>query len=198
VPGVEREQKSVDGLMGCLGSGVDGEAGQPAVEGVTAGEAELGDDGVFEDGAGNVLQHAAVKKGGVWGVEEDGESGRSLFDEEAVGKFLGCAASEGKHGVGVTESGGQGGGFDAAEAGFAMKLKELGDGGTCAVLDMGVEVEEVPADAGGKEASNSGLTRTHKTGENETFKMSGDGRDSGGLSVSQRDGLGRWHFLSLV
>ena len=128
--------------------GVDGEAGEAGVEGVPVGEAELGGGGVFEDGAGDVLEHAAVEEGGEGGVEEDGEGGGGLLEEEAVGEAFGGAAAEGEDGVGAAEGGGEGGGLEAAEVGLAVVGEELGDGGAGAGFEVGVEVEEGPAECG--------------------------------------------------
>jgi len=164
------------------GGGVDGEAGEAGVERVTAGEAELGCCGVFEDGAADVLQHAAIEEGGEGGVEEDGEGGRGLLEEETVGEVLGGSAAEGEDGIGLAEGGGECGGLEAAEAGFAMALEELGDRGSGALLEVSIEVEEVPAELGREKAANSGFARTHEAGKDETFKVCGSG-DGGGVGL---------------
>src|ERR1700733_10628156 len=92
-------------------------------------EAELGGGGVCEDGARDLLKHAAVEEGGEGGVEEDGEGGGGLLEEEAVGEVFGGSAAEGEDDVAVAEGRGEGSGFEAAEAGFAVLLEELRDGG---------------------------------------------------------------------
>ncbi len=166
-------QEDFYGLPGGLVGGVDGEVGEAAVEGVAPGEAELGGGGVGEDGAGYVLQHAAIEEGGERGVEEDGEGVRGLFEEKAVGELFGGAAAEGEDGVVLAEGGGEGGGFEAAEVGFAVTLEELGDGGSGAGFEVGVEVEEGPVDAGGEEAAYCGLACSHETGEDKAAEMQG-------------------------
>ena len=49
---LQAEQEGVDGLIGGLVGGVDGEVGEAAVEGVALVEAELGLGGVCKDGTG--------------------------------------------------------------------------------------------------------------------------------------------------
>jgi len=182
-----------DGLLRGEGGGVDGEAGEAGVEGVAPGEAELGLGGVREDGTGDgwiteVLKHAAVEEGWEWGVEEDGEGGWGLLEEEAVGEVFGGAAAEGEDGVGVAEGRGEGGGLEAAEAGFAVALEELWDGGSGAALEVGVEVEEAPADAVDEEEADSGLAGNPEAGEDETFKVRGDSDGGGLIRLGERVG----------
>lgn len=86
---VQTGEEGVDGLVGGEVGGVDSEVGEAAVEGVTLGEAELGGGGVFEDGTGDVLEHAAVEEGGEGSVEEDGEGSGGLLEQEAVGEVFG-------------------------------------------------------------------------------------------------------------
>jgi hypothetical protein len=172
-----------DGLVGGEVGGVNGEGGEAAVEGMAVGEAELGGGGVFQDRAGYVLKHAAVEEGGERGVEEDGEGAGGLLEEEAVGELFGRAAAEGEDGVGAGEGGGEGGGFEPAKAGFAVEGEELGDGGAGAGLEVRVQVEEVPLEAGGEETADGGLARSHEAGEDEATEMGGDdwgGRYFGG------------------
>ena len=168
----------MDRLVGVEVGGIDGEVGEAAVEGVALLEAMQGGGGIGEDGAGQgwiaeVLEHAAVEEGGEWGVEEDGEGAGSLFEEKAVGELFGGASAEGEDGVVGAEGGGEGGGFEAAEVGFAVALEELGDGGAGAGLEVGVEVEEVPGEAGGEEAAYGGLACSHKAGEDEAAEVGG-------------------------
>ena len=49
--------------------------------------------------------------------------------------------------------------------GFAVALEELGDGGSGAGFEVGVEVEEGPVEAGGEEAADGGLARDADFGE---------------------------------
>ena len=93
------------------------------------------------------------------------------------------------------EGRGEGGGFEAAEVGFAMTLEKLGDGGSGALLEVGVEIEEGPADAGCEDAAYGGLARAHESGEDDAAKMGGDG---GEFRFGQRVWLGGRHCLSLV
>ena len=97
------EEERVDSLAGGLAGGVDGEVGEAAVEGMALVEAKLGGGGIGEDWTGDVLQHAAVEEGGEGSVEEDGEGGGSLFEEETVGELFGGASAEGEDGVVVAE-----------------------------------------------------------------------------------------------
>src|ERR1700733_12296693 len=56
-----------------------------------------------------------------------------------------------------------------------MALEELWDGGSGAGFEVGVEVEELPAEAGGEEAADGGLACSHEAGEDEAAEMGGDG-----------------------
>ncbi len=97
-----------------------------------------------------------------------------LFEEEAVGELFRSASAEGEDGVVAAEGRGEGGGLKAAEVGFTVALEELGDGGSGAGLEVDVEVEEGPVDAGGEEAADGGLACSHETGEDDAAKMDGD------------------------
>jgi len=179
---VQAGEDGCDCFVRGKGGGVDGEAGEAGVEGVAAGETELGCGGVFEEGAADVLQHAAIEEGGEGGVEEDSEGGRGLLEEETVGEVLGGSAAEGEDGVGLAEGGGEGGGLEAAEAGFAVALEELGDCGSGALLEVSVEVEEVPAELGREKTADGGFAGSHEAGEDETFKVCGN-KDGGGVGL---------------
>ena len=93
------------------------------------------------------------------------------------------------------EGGGEGGGFEAAEAGFAVEGEDLGDGGSGALLEVGVEIEEAPAEAGGEEASDGGFACSHEAGEDQALEVGGDG-GVGGLRFD--GGLGGDHLLSPI
>ena len=175
-------------MFGCEIGGVDGEVGEAAVEGVAFGEALFGGGGVGKDGAGYILEHAAVVEGGEGGVEEDGEGSGGLFEEEAVGELFGGASAQGEDGVVVAEGGGEGGGFEAAEVGFAVALEEFGDGRSGASFEVGVEVEEVPGEARGEEAADGGFACPHEAGQDEAAEMRRDGR--AWLVVGHRFGIG--------
>src|SRR5579862_9260612 len=54
---------------------------------------------------------------------------------------------------------------------------------------MGVEVEELPAEAGGEETADGGLARSHEAGEDEPAEMGGS-LDGAGLVVGHDLGLG--------
>src|SRR5260370_12258777 len=111
------------------------------------------------------MKYAAVEEGGEGGVEEDGEGGGGLFEEEAVGELFRGAAAEGEDGVVLAEGGGESGGFEAAEMGLAVALEELGDGGAGASLEVGVEVEEAPVEAGGEGGGDGGVSRSYRSRE---------------------------------
>jgi len=103
----------------------------------------------------------------------------------------------------AAEGGGEGGRFEAAEVGFAVALEELGDGGSGAGLEVGVEVQEAPVEAGGEKAADGGLARSHEAGEDEAAEMRGDRLGAGlvdGLTLRGGFGLGfglSGHGLSL-
>jgi len=189
-------EEGFDGLGGCLVGGGDGERGHSAVEGMAVLEAELGGDGVLEDWAADVLQHAAVEEGGKRRVEEDGEGCGGLLEEEAVGEVFRGASAQCEDDVVVAESGGEGDGFEAAEADFPMLLEELGDGGVGAGFEVVVEVEEVPADAGGEEAADGGFACAHEAGEDEAFEVGWGLRHYFGLGLDLGFGFGGRHCLS--
>jgi hypothetical protein len=165
---IQGSEESFYGLLGGEVGGFDGEPRQTGVEGMTPGEAELGGDGVFKDRAGDVLEHTAVEESREGGIEEDGEGVWSLFEEEAIREFFRGASAEGQDGVAATQGRGEGGGLETTELGFTMEREELRDGGTGALLEVGVEIKEVPAQAVGEEASDGGLTRSHEAGEDKT------------------------------
>jgi len=50
--------------------------------------------------------------------------------------------------------------------------EELGDGGVGAGFEMGVEVEEVPVEAGGEETADGGFACSHEAGEDEAMEIS--------------------------
>ena len=206
----EAQQERVDGLVGSEICAVDGEVGEAAVEGMALVETELSGGGVGEDRAGYVLQHAAVEEGGEWGVEEDGEGGGCLLEEEAVGEFFRGTTAEGQDGVVAAECGGECGGFEAAEVGLAMLGEELGNGGSGAGLKVSIEVEEAPVEASGEEAAYGGLARSHEAGEDEAAEVRGGEVGAGlvvwhvlclgfvGTGLGLRFGLGGRHCLSLL
>jgi hypothetical protein len=141
---------------------------------MTGGEAKLCGVRICEDGSGDVLQHAAVEEDGEGRVEEDGEGRGGLFEQKAVGQAFGSSAAEGEHGIGVTEGGGEGGGFEAAKAGLAVALEELGNGRSGTLLKVSVEIEKGPSEARGEEAADGGFACTHESGEDETAKVRRD------------------------
>jgi hypothetical protein len=177
------------GLARGLVGGVDGEVGETAVERVALLEALLGGGGVCENRAGDVLQHAAVEEGGEGSVEEDGVGGGGLFEEEAVGELFRGSTSKRENGVVAAESGGESSGFEAAEVGLAVALEELGDGGSGAGFEVGVQVEELPVEAGGEETADGGLARSHEACEDEAAEVGGS-FDGAGLVVGHDLGLG--------
>ena len=193
------DQQCVYGLLWGLIGGVDGVACEPGVEGTALCKADLGCFDVGEDGACDVLKDAAVEEGGERSVEEDGEGLRGLLDEETVGEAFGGSATEGDDYVMEAEGGGERGGFKAAEARFPFEGEDFCDGGAGALLKVGVEVQEGPAETGGEKSSDGRLASTHETGEDEAVEIElfgeREGREGGWL----RDGLGRGrHGFSVV
>jgi hypothetical protein len=90
-----------------------------------------------------------------------------------------------------------------------VALEELGDGGSGAGFEVGVEVEELPVEADGEEAADGGLACSHEPGEDEAAEMDGNGMGSGlavghvfglglrlGLGLDLGFGLGGRHYLS--
>ena len=75
-----------------------------------------------------------------------------------------------------------------AEVGFAVGGEDGGDGEAGAGLDVGVEVEELPAEAGGEQAADGGFAGAHEAGEDEAAKVGGRDGGGGGLRglVSRR------------
>jgi hypothetical protein len=168
----------------CGGDGVTGEAAEERLTGVVAG---LGFGGGGDDRAdvfrgGEGLQHAAVEEGGEGCVEMDDDGAGSLFEEKAVGQLVKCAAAEGEDGGGAGQSVGEGGGLELAEAGLAVLGEDVGDGEGCARLDVGVEVEEVPAEPVREQAADGGLTRAHEAGKDDAADGGGKGYGRGGLA----------------
>ena len=132
------------------------------------------------------LHHAAVEEGGEGRVEEDGGGCGGLLEEEAVGEDLRGATAEGEYDVGAAEGRGEGGRFELAEAGFAVGGEDVRDGEAGAGFDVGIEVEEVPAEALGEQAADGGLAGAHEAGEDEAAEVSGGARGDGWV----RGGLG--------
>jgi len=201
----QHQEEGVDGLVDGLVCGFEGEVGEAAVEGMALLESELGCGGVFEDRAGYVLEHAAIEEGGEWGVEEDGEGGGGLLEEETVGELFGGSTAEGEDGAVATEGGGEGRGFEAAEVGLAVALEELGNGGSGAGFEVRVEVEELPVESVGEETAYGGLACSHEAGEDEAAEVCGCLAGAGlvvrhgqGLVFCLGFGLGGRHCLSLL
>ena len=121
------------------------------------------------------LHHAAVEEGGKGRVEEDGGRGGGLLQQQAIGEDLGGASAKGEDDAAAAERGGEGLGLKLAEAGLAVGGKDGGDGEADARLDVGVEVEEVPAEAGGQQTADGGLAGTHEAGEDEAAEVAGVG-----------------------
>jgi len=99
------------------------------------------------------LEHTAVEECGEGCIKEDGEGSGGLFEEKAVGELFGGPSAKSEDGVVATECGGECSGFKAPEVGFAVAFEELGNGGSGAGFEMGVEIEELPVEAGGEEAA---------------------------------------------
>jgi len=67
-------------------------------------------------------------------------------------------------------------------------LKELGDGGSGAGFEVGIEVKEGPAGAGCEKASYGRFAGSHETGEDEASEMH---REGGALERVKGCGCGR-------
>jgi len=179
--------------------------GVAAVDGLAGVEARLGGDWVGEVGAGLAgiggragaerLHHAAVVKDGEGRVEEEGEGGGGLLQQEAVGEGFQRAAAEGKDEIALPERGGEGEGLKPAEMGLAVGGEDGGDREAGAGFDGGVEIEEVPAEALGEQAADGGLAGAHEAGEDKAADVLGrHGADGLGWSgFGGRDG--HWKLL---
>jgi hypothetical protein len=139
----------------------------------------VGGGGVGEDGPGYVLEDAAVEEGGEGSVEEDGEGAGGLFEEEAVGEDSGVPPPRAmtvlrwprrRRGRSI-----RGGGSGARRGGRRSRDGEAGAG-----LEVGVEVEEVPAESGGEEAADGALAGPHEAGEDDAAQGGGE-LDLGGV-----------------
>src|SRR6202044_3784677 len=114
-----------------------------------------------EHGTGDLLEDTAVVEGGEGSVEEDGRGGGGLFEQKAVGKDLGCAATEREHEVAAAECGGEGARLEAAEVGFPVAREDLRDTEAGAGFEVRVEVDEGPAETIGEQATDGGLAGAH-------------------------------------
>jgi hypothetical protein len=84
----------------------------------------------------------------------------------------------------------------------ASPLEELGDRRAGAGLEVGVQAEEAPVEAGGEEAADGGLTCSHEAGEDAAAEVGGDERWrvvplGFGLGIGQGIGLGLGFALGL-
>src|ERR1017187_5243160 len=207
--GVQAGEQRGDGFFRGERGGGDGVVGETAVDGLAREKARLGGGGVGQDRAGlrrrdrcggcrcgrcgcgvECLHHAAVEEGGEGGVEEDGGGGGGLLDEQAVGKGFGGASAESEDDVAAAEGRGEGLGLQLAEVGFAVGGEDGGDREAGAGFDRGVEVEEIPAEAGGEQTADGGLAGAHKTGEDDTEEMGGQGQGVGRLGGLACGGVG--------
>ncbi len=121
------------------------------------------------------------------GEVDDGGVG-GLLEEEAVAELFGGSSSEGEDDVALAEEGGEGGGLEVAEVGFAVLGEDLGDGAVVAGFDLVVEIEEAPAEALGEERAGGGFAGAHEAGEDDAMRdcASGESWIRGGF------GFG-WH-----
>src|SRR6185437_12448809 len=112
-----------------------------------------------------------VEEDGEGSIEKDGEGCWSLLQQKAVGETFGGSSAEGENGIGAAESGGQSGGFEAAEVGLAGALGELGNSGGSALLKVGGKIEGGPAKTGGEGTADCRLSGSHESCENEAAKV---------------------------
>src|SRR6266702_1317894 len=108
------------------------------------------------------LDHAAVEESCERRVEEDGGGGRRLLEQEPVGEDFGGASAEREDDSGAAQSGGEGLRLELAEVRLAVGGEDGWDAEAGALLDTGVEVEEVPAEAVGEHAADRGFAGTHE------------------------------------
>ena len=167
---------------------MDGVGGDAFVVGAAEAEAALGEVEVGEVGAGGgggvggLVGAAGYEGVEVGGEVDDGGVGR-LLEEEAVAELFGGSAAEGDDDAALAEEGGEGGGLEVAEVGFAVFGEDFGDGAAVAGFDLAVEIEEAPAEALGEEGAGGGFAGAHEAGEDDAVNGVGfrGGRIGGGF-----------------
>lgn len=170
------EQQTRDFVGGVL-RGWKGEASEATVEWLAKVETGFSFGGGREDRPevirrSEALEHAAIEESREGRVKKDDESARSLLEQKTIGELLGGASTQSEYGCGAGESVAQCGGFKTTKASFALAFEELRDGGMAASFEVGVQIEEVPAEGVGKDAADGRFAGTHKTSENDAAEVS--------------------------
>ncbi len=151
-----REQRG-DGLLGAEQFGIDGVVGEAAVDGLAGEKALFGGGRIdqvgpgfpWSGGTGVVrLQNASVEERGEGCIEEDGGGSRGLLEQEAIGEDLGCASAQREDDIVSAKRGGEGLRLKLAEVLLAVRGEDGRDWLAGAGLDVGVEIEELPAEPG--------------------------------------------------
>lgn len=141
--------------------------------------------------SGTLLQDATVEEDGEGGVEEDNGGVRRLLQQKAIRNLFGGASAEGDDRFASTQTAGDGGGFAASEFSLAVRSEDFLDGVSGVTFDHCIDIEEVPAEIGGEEATYGALTCAHEAGKDDAFgKQGGRGWGHGGFGYEGcHDGL---------
>ena len=162
---------------------MDGEAGEAAIDGLAGEEAGFGDGGVGEEGracAGSatgrrlracIMQRS--KRVGKGASRKMVEVAGVCSSSRRLVRTSGVPPPRARTMLAAAEGRGQGGGLKLAEAGLAMGAKMAGTVRPVRGLDVGVEVEELPAEALGEQAADGGLAGAHEAGEDEAAEVGG-------------------------
>lgn len=146
-------------------------ARQTAVNRVTLRKASLCGDRIGQEGSRDALQNAAVEESGEGRIQKDDDCAGGLFEQKAIGKDLGCSASESEDGVVPCEGGCEGARFEATKVALAVEGKDLRYGKAGTGLKVFIEIDEVPAQAGCYQAADGTLAGAHEAGENNSAKV---------------------------
>jgi hypothetical protein len=127
-----------------------------------------GEVGVIGENGTRVFGSAAAGERGVEFDLEMHEQGTGGIEKGARVFALDGATAESQHqSVGGREPG-DGCVFAIAEGGFAVAGEDFGDGGAGFGFNDVVDVDELPAEARGKNGTDGGFAGAHEAGENDT------------------------------
>src|ERR1035441_600422 len=156
--------------------------------GEDGGDGDVGvvaSDGSVDIGQAVVIAAGLVERGGCLGIAGEGAGGGQgdagldgfegaieppgkavVAEQEAIAGLGESAAAEGQDGGASAFDGADvladDHGLDTAEFGFAAGGEDLGDGGMFGSLNLGVGIEEAPAQAMGEMAADGGLAGSHE------------------------------------
>lgn len=147
--------------------GVDREPCEAMVDRATTVETDEGLGRILQVGPVDRLEHAAIEEDRERSVKEDGGGSGGLLEQEAIGEGLRSSSAECEDEMIAGKGRSERTGFQTAEARFAMLLEDVADGGSGALFQMGVQIQELPTDPLGKEATEGGFAGSHEAGEND-------------------------------